>query len=175
MAIEELIAVIPPPSRPVCAVPTDSCRQVEQALGMSLPDDLFAIAKTYGSGAFIDGEIGFLNPFDSDYTTGIERNAINSRCFKDWFPDYPFASYPDVPGLLAWGHDSNGHSLFYLTEGDPSDWPVVLVPHEYEDRFDRWEMPLTTFLAKAFSNEIRSTVWTDSLDELNRNFLPQTA
>jgi hypothetical protein len=55
--------------------------------------------------------------------------------------------------LLPWGTDENGNTLHWLTEGVPNDWPVIAESHDGE--IERFDMSMTTFLAKALTREIR--------------------
>jgi hypothetical protein len=41
--------------------------------------------------------------------------------------------------------------LFWLTEGEPADWPLLVWPPE--QRFLRFDMPLTEFVYKLFSGK----------------------
>ena len=43
------------------------------------------------------------------------------------------------------GHDSNGGSAFWLTEGQPDEWPLIFYPREFCE-LERYSMPLVAFL-----------------------------
>lgn len=38
----------------------------------------------------------------------------------------PYALFPEPGGLLVWGVTDNGDEFYWLTEGAPDDWTVVV-------------------------------------------------
>jgi hypothetical protein len=95
------------------------------------------------------------NPFASDY---LDRVRMVGDCYRDLKAAegdefIPYGIFPTSPGLLAWGDEVNGNVLFWLTEGEPDAWPVVLFSR-HDGSFERWDMPMTAFLAKVFSGEM---------------------
>ena len=46
----------------------------------------------------------------------------------------------------------DGDKLTWLTDGEPNDWPVILV--NFCGEYERWDLSMTTFLVHAFSNQI---------------------
>ena len=57
-----------------------------------------------------------------------------------------------MPGLLAVGSDDNGRFIFWLTEGEPDDWPILVWP--LDRHFVRIEKSLTEFLYQLFSGAL---------------------
>ncbi|HZT80569.1 MAG TPA: hypothetical protein VFA26_10110, partial [Gemmataceae bacterium] len=82
------------------------------------------------------------------------------RIVKEWSETgkFPFGIYPDSVGLLPIGTDSNGGTLYYHTGGMPDEWPVIANPPRYFI-FERFELSLTSFLAKCFNGETRCVLW----------------
>jgi hypothetical protein len=124
-----------------------------------LPKEIVDFGKRYGTGMFGDN-VEVFNPFSSKYLQHVET-------FRDCYCDLkrtegdefiPYAIYPQNPGLLVCGSDVNGHSMFWLTEGPPDEWPLVLMSR-HDNSFERLEMSLTTFLAKVFSGAIDCVLW----------------
>jgi hypothetical protein len=69
----------------------------------------------------------------------------------------PYDIYPKSPGLLVWGSDVNGHMMFWLTEGQPEKWPLVLMT--VDGQFEQLQMSTTTFLARVFSGAMECILW----------------
>jgi hypothetical protein len=83
-----------------------------------------------------------------------ECELVERRCAR---ANIPYSVYPDAPGLLPWGRDENGSVMLWLTEGEPNDWPIVLV--RIEGGHERWDLSLTSFLAGTFGNRIKCLLW----------------
>ncbi len=169
MAITELLKVVPPPTSPKEAYNELAWETGQESLGVALPNDFREVGVRYGSGKFC-GYIGALNPLSEDFTTSIIyllevlRDIAESR-------KYPYKVFPDHPGLLPWGGDDNGHMLHWLTEGDADNWPVIIESHEGD--LERYDLSMTTFLAKALTNEIRPKhIWGRPFTEDELVFLP---
>jgi hypothetical protein len=122
MAIEELIAVVPPPLAPLEAGPMERRNEVEKALGVILPDDLYELGLRYGSGRFAN-EIEVFNPFSKKYLENVDMVSECYRGLKQAEGDdfIPYDIFPKSPGFLPWGDTMNGDVLFWLTEGEPSE------------------------------------------------------
>jgi hypothetical protein len=72
--------------------------------------------------------------------------------------DYPYGAFPPTPGLILWADDDNGCMLFWLTEGDPDRWPILVTPPDGYS-WERFELPMTAFLARAFSRQLHCVLW----------------
>jgi hypothetical protein len=154
--VDDLIDVAPPPEWRVDAGSPGEWDEVEQTLNTSHPDDFKLITNIYGSGNFNDLFYLF-NPFDSHGESGnLVNQALRRNCFGLSVLDYfvkiksidsslcPFPIYPEPDGLLPMGGDLNGGYAFWLTDGIPDDWPLILYPDWYE--IERHDMRLVDFL-----------------------------
>lgn len=136
---------------------------VEALLGLGLPPDYRAFVAEYGSGSFA-GFLFVLNPFSR--TEGIEFfsgvgvlcNALRDLKSFNGEKEVPFGVYPERPGLLPWGGDTNGNGLYWLTSGRPSAWPCI-VGAGRPTRWERFDLPMTSFLTGVLRREIRCKVW----------------
>lgn len=165
MAIEELLAVIPPPENPLEAVDNGAWERAQEIVGTKLPQDYLDYGLNYGTGTFC-GFLGVVNPLSDYFESSVEFLLETTRDIGTT-RKYQFRFHPDQPGLLPWGGDELGHTLHWLTEGQPDTWTVVLESHE--GGLQRIDVSMTTFLAKAFRNEIRPRdIWHDPFakDEL---------
>src|SRR5947209_15882365 len=163
MAVEELIAIVPPPAQPIDAGTPVQWAAVEQKLGTRLPADFRAFIQHYGSGAFNDPGrliISIRNPFapNFDQLARLDRERLLNAKRAVGNEEFPFEIFPSSPGLLQWGHDIDGWMLLWLTEGNPDRWPVLVCPPGPYD-FERIDLLMTSFLAKAFARELTWTIW----------------
>jgi len=159
MAIHELLAVVPPPVDPIDTGSQAQWEALLEELGTALPDDLRDIGHHYGSGAFAQGEIQVFNLFQKEYREIIASQCQILRETKDGLEpeEIPYAIFPESPGLFPCGRDNNGNKLTWLTSNNPGDWTIVVI--DEGDGCEHWKYSLTTFLAKAFTNEITCSSW----------------
>ena len=170
MAISELVAIVRAPQQ---ALETDNGNvwtRVVEDIGLTLPGDLREFGERYGSGRFCGGFIQVFNPLSVHYRKFIDHECNLLRKIASDIVPIEFAIYADRPGLFPWGRDEHGHRMYWLTEGLPEHWPIILRTRECE--FERWEMPITTFLAKALSNEIKCLLWQTPFSKKQRVFNP---
>ncbi len=156
--LDSLQKLIAPPSKATECGPLTQRKSVERALGLPLPSDLYEFARLYGGGAFGTREFNYLveiwNPFSAVFVKWVTEFAETFRDVKTAEGEsyIPFDIYPERPGLLTFGCGDNRQYLFWLTEGEPDDWPILLWPPER--RFLRFDMRLSEFLYRLFSGKI---------------------
>lgn len=161
MSISELTAIVPPPDG--AEKPSRKIwKSIESKLQVTLPKDLNDIVSTYGSGTFVDKGrhwIKIYNPCSAEYPEEIITHRTNLEAFKagegDDFVPYPV--FPSKPGLLACGSDANANEIYWLTEGKPEDWSIVIRTPSNE--YEQFRGPLSSFLAKVFRREITVEAW----------------
>ena len=71
-----------------------------------------------------------------------------------------YNAFPTKPGLLPWGEDDNGCTMYWLVEGPPNDWPIIVNPPRYSE-YQQFHLSMTTFLAKAFTRQLKCILWDD--------------
>lgn len=157
MAIAELLAVVPPPKRPLELGREEQWTQVRAGFEVPLPDDWKDYGMTFGTGR-VGGWLQVLNPFSNEYGACMRSELSHIKLIKERNPEFPYAIYPATPGLLTWGRDDHGNRMYWLTEGPADRWPTILRTRDGE--MEQWDMPMTTFLAKALSNELKCVLWT---------------
>jgi hypothetical protein len=165
MALRNLISVISPPAAPKENSNGSALHKLEIALGISFPADYKEYAAAYGSGGFLDLgglSIDILNPLAKNY-----RERLHSFCgfashakLVSTEDEFPFEVFPDIPGLLPWGIDDAGGSLSWLTEGPADAWPIIAMVAR-ESIIERFDMPMTEFLASCFSRKMKCIMWQD--------------
>src|SRR5271156_3508213 len=85
MAIEDLLAVVRPPTRRVEVGKPSQVPAIEEHLMLSLPRDYIDFGLHYGSGVFFDRggvSITAINPFSKRYMEGVRLNAEFLREMK---------------------------------------------------------------------------------------------
>jgi SMI1-KNR4 cell-wall len=125
-------------------------------LGLRLPSDYKQFWRCYGAGEFVDPPrlgIQVWDPF-SDYY--FDKISADCDSLRRWGEAVPYSVYPEVPGLLPWGSDDNGYTLYWLTEGHPDMWPVLFRPPREHTYFERIDLSMTSYLAGCFSQRIKA-------------------
>lgn len=166
MSIKELISSAPPPEKVSDVPKKPNWKKIEAALKVSLPGDYKEFVVTYGTGVLCNFLI-VCNPFSSQEGFGllpfVTLMSTTLAQLKDTEGDkqVPFNIHPDRPGLLAWGGDENGNGLYWFTKGRPEAWPCV-VGEARGKRWERFDLPMTSFLGKILRKEIRCKIWPSS-------------
>jgi hypothetical protein len=123
--LSRLVALVPPPAKPVDSGSLSRRKSVEKTIGTALPDDFCELASVYGSGEFrtdrYSNVMAIENPFSHWFTKSLQKT---SKMFAGSWSGYQM--YPESPGLLMCGNGEGPRALFYLTEGAPNDWPLLV-------------------------------------------------
>jgi hypothetical protein len=163
MAIDELTALVAPPESPSEVPERPGWKAIEKRLGVHLPSDYKEYVTTYGSG-LLGNFIIVASPFSAhegvELFSVIEMSctALRERKENEGEEGVPFAIFPEESGLLPWGGDENGNGLYWLTEGAPDHWPC-LVGAGRDRRWQRFDMPMSSFLAKVLSGDVKCKIW----------------
>lgn len=168
MAIEDLLKLIPPPASQLKTVDKHRWKKNEKALGIHLPTDYFDYVRFYGSGCFDDHGrllIFVWNPCARFYLKDLRRICEDLCWSRELDPrstNCPYGVFPSRPGWLPWGSDMDGNLMCWLTEGEPDQWPLILLTSDHTG-FQQLDMPMTTFLARAFTRKIQSILWANPI------------
>jgi hypothetical protein len=162
MVLERLRKLLPPPADPVEAGRPDRWAKVEAALGTGLPDDFKAFTELYGSGK-VDDFLYLFNPFAAgeDGNLLFERDRVLAAYAETRakYPErLPLPPFPEPGGVLPVGRSDNGDELYWVTQGAPADWPVLLL----ESRASFQEvhrMPVTGLLAALCAGELHTEIF----------------
>ncbi|ALC89081.1 hypothetical protein AM500_04190 [Bacillus sp. FJAT-18017] len=172
---ERLLNVLIPPAVPVNAGTDSEWKHVETRLGTRLPDDYKSFIEMYGTGS-IDNFLWVLNPFEKNenlslFETGkalIEAYLVSQSNFPE---DYPYTVFPSEGGLLPWGLTDNGDELYWLTTGDPNDWPVVVYETRSADNY-KYSLSVTEFLGKCLTREMACEAFPEEFSDEDLKFQP---
>lgn len=163
---------------PVDAGPLDNWTKIEDGIGTQLPTDYKQYIAIFGTGSFSKADFTFLfpfNPFSRRYNLQEYQELILTT-YEECRLDSPdiciFNAFPEKDGLLPWGQTDNGNSLYWLTNGHPDFWEVVVFDGDYFEHV-KYNLTMTGFLVAWLSGEIEINVFPKlNLDEVN--FYPLT-
>jgi hypothetical protein len=177
MSIDALRRVLPPPATPVeVQVPRDGWEAVERSLGTALPEDYKLFLAIYGTGSVADfiwvsNPFSVLRPWFPWLSAALWAEHATAEGRGGRSPSFPL--FPAPNGLLPWGHTDNGNKLFWVTEGAPADW-VVLVTSPRGGTEDLVLASMSQFLTDICSGEYRCPEFPDDL-VADEDFRPLSA
>ncbi|RKR93068.1 SUKH superfamily protein [Micromonospora pisi] len=147
MSMRKLITLVATPDRRIDVPSPQEFATCEAELGLALPADFKELLSAYGVGRFLD--YLFAYPL-AGHDMNIRRNSLlleGHSASRDKFPAwYPYPLYPEANGLLLWGGTYDGHSLCWLTGGEPDKWPVV-VWHQRNSDYRLYQGGAVAFIA----------------------------
>jgi hypothetical protein len=123
-ASEDLVRLVPPPSRTV-AVP--DWEAVEVRLGARLPSDYKWLFEQYGSGRW-DDFLTVLEPESSNDHVRLEHQAKRAAWALDYLRDGGLDIPYQIAELLPFAGTDNGDTCYWLRRpaDDPDAWTVVV-------------------------------------------------
>jgi len=154
MTIEALIKAIPPPTAPFEAY-IGPWQPFETALGTPLPQDYKDFVRLYGSGRWVEF-FGISVPVSRSPNLRLvpHAHAVAGMFRAMEEPPYPpYPLWPAAGGLLPFGGSDNGDEFFWLSQGAPADWRVVVWDRGM-DEFETLDCDLTDFIAGIVTGEI---------------------
>jgi hypothetical protein len=170
MTIEALIKVVPPPAEPLEAF-VAPWEAVEADLGTPLPHDYKEFVRRYGNGLFM--ELLWICIPRSAHANRLEFAPIASRIFKEDFPDFPYAIWPDPGGLFPIGMTENHDCIFWRMAGPTKDWTII-VWGRASKACEAFPCGLTEFLTGLARGTIRPRDFPSDLTACEHLFQPVT-
>ncbi len=168
MPLTDLLAVCPPPARPVNPPTAQQWGDFESLIGHALPPDYKAFLDCYGSGVFgvFTEDCSFFDllfvvspgqppdkhdlnaiPLMSELTTTI--GDINAK----WPETVPAPAWPAPGGLLYVGGTTTTHSIYWKTDGAETSWTCMISDYGCDNWF-AWEGDLTSLLAAIVTGRV---------------------
>jgi hypothetical protein len=159
--IDALIKQVPPPAQTSYQPNSDDWLNVEEKLGLSLPDEYKTIIGFYGDFYWSDF-FHLLNPFSSNkylnLFTQLEMILEAERDMRKMYPEhYPLPLYPEANGLLPFFMTDNGDTGFWITYLQPEKWSILIKAArspEFEVSFFKTAMFLYQFTGGRFQSTI---------------------
>lgn len=126
VALRKLIAIIPPPKRPIGVGSAERWARTEATLGTALPEDYRQFVHAYGARLFAGFYLINTPGSKGSHSNLVEYHNLIAPSIMSYDSfDLEYDIHPTRPGLLTWGHDENGHRHYWLTKGKPDHWTVV--------------------------------------------------
>ncbi|NTU21995.1 SMI1/KNR4 family protein [Brevibacillus sp. HB1.2] len=175
MAIQKLKEILPPPIKAIHTGNEEAFNEFQDKLGVMLPNDYKQFVLTYGVGS-IDDFIWVHNPFVEN--TALNLNEQMSDMLEAYnesrknHPDhFKFPTFPEKGGILPWGGTDNGDELYWLTQGDPENWKVLIYGTRSSD-FVQYALTMTDFLQKVLNKEIICEFFPEDIPSEAPKFTP---
>jgi hypothetical protein len=173
MSVQKLTEVLKPPADTVPFNPA-LWPDVEGRIG-KLPKAYKDFANNFGAGSiddFIWVYIPLIDNQNLDLLQQIPAHEQTLRVLKE-DPNYSlqFKVEPGPGGLLPFGTTDNGDGLYWLMEGDPDEWKVVVV----EGRAANWELfaeSMTDFLAGLLTKRLKCAIFPGDFPSEEPRFAP---
>src|SRR6266516_3597355 len=136
-ALDTLLRLVPAPAALSEVADEQGWASVEKALGVTLPQDIFDLAATYGSGWF-RGSVGHTYRIENPYSRRFPRQV------KAWqavyadlrangvYSPFPGDLYPADPGLLCVGFGESPIALFISLRERKPDGDVFALTYQRE-------------------------------------------
>lgn len=168
MSVSNLSQLVSPPDSPIDPGSVDHRQNLESEIGLVLPDDVYEFIAVFGSGMFSD-TLNVLNPFSSSYLDTVNQISECYRGLKLSEGDalIPYEIHPNRPGLFPCATEVNGGLIFWLTEGAPAAWPLILMTVDFQ--FERRDVSLIEFLEQVFRGSSGCVLW--DLDWVQANLV----
>ena len=115
-------------SRGCRAYDPDRWIAVEQEFRLSFPGSYKAMVEAFGVSSWGDFLL-LRSPFSREVNLQefVARTLDADRTSRAAFPAYyPLPLYPEAGGLFPWAGTDNGDILYFITAGEPDDWPTVI-------------------------------------------------
>jgi SMI1-KNR4 cell-wall len=157
VTLQRLRQVAAPPPAPSGTGTPEEWAAAERALGLELPGDYKELVRTYGSGKFANF-IFVYTPFTSNpYSNLLEQRGLNLAAYKTMRAQAPrtapYPAYPEPGGVLPRAHTENGDVLYWLTEGPPDQWPIIVIETRHGS-LQQYDLTTTEFLAQALEGRL---------------------
>jgi hypothetical protein len=153
MTVARLSELVSPPDAPVAAA--GDFAAIEADLGTPLPGDYKELVRRYGYGTFCDF-LQLWSPFFGDCTMMAEARGVldaDAQLARVAPKAVPFMRFPEPDGALPWARSDNGDVAYWLTWGEPEQWPVALWNPRSGQHYDLVERGAAAFLADWISGE----------------------
>jgi hypothetical protein len=162
MHAQNLLKLVTRPESPLFPGTPTEWKETEERLGTSLPEDYKWYVRNYGVG-LIDDFLHVFNPFSTDKYCRLDLTPESEAGYllavlrdhrqNEFADEFPYPAYPEKGGLLPWGNTDQSIILYWLTEGHPDTWRVVVeYPSPWE--FTVFEETATSFLEGIITRRI---------------------
>jgi hypothetical protein len=161
MSIEQLKRVLQPPPNPREVPRLSDWLELEDALGCSLPDDYRRFIEVYGTGRIAEF-LSIFNPFSAHrYLNLREQLRIQAQVLEElesFGEVLPYKIHPVPGGVFPFGATDNGDVMFWVCDGIPDNWHVVVNASRSPD-WERFDEDMTAFLTETLCGGTRPSAF----------------
>lgn len=151
LGIGALSKVVSPPAEPVETF-AGPWEPLEAYLGTALPQDYKDFALLYGAGVFMDFLIVHVPSIKGSLLT-LEPQVRDAPLMFWPGEELPHSFWPHIDGLIRFGCTDFGDQLYWLPEGPPDTWKVVMWDRGWSE-FETFDCGLAEFLGGLASGMI---------------------
>ncbi|MER5522119.1 SMI1/KNR4 family protein [Streptomyces sp. NPDC002763] len=173
-AREELLRLVPPQPSTDATVDAVDWEEVEDELGISLPDDYKWLSERYGPGGF-DNFMTILHPRSEFWPTRLVDAAERAAELLEQMPESLRKKVPyRIDHLLAVGKTDNGDTIYWVTDPEtrPNEWTVT-ANGARNTKWPHFDGGLVEFLAAVLSGTTRMDVFPSDFPSARPAFAPQ--
>jgi len=172
--LDKLIKILPPPEFPQKTGDKEQWGEFFGALGTELPTDYVKFIGIYGTGG-IDNFLWILTPFVNDENVnylGRQKEMKDSYIqSKKNFPQYyKHDVYPSSGGILPWAYTDNGDELYWLTDGKPDEWKIVVYESRSPENYT-YSLTMVEFLYQIITKELICNAFPDDFPSNETTFV----
>jgi hypothetical protein len=171
-SLDALTQTMRPPAAPSETPDGGGWQSVENRLRMELPEDYKEFIARYGTGS-VDGFLWVLNPFSTNkHLNFFDEGGVKLEALRELrHESIPYPLHPDVNGVLPWGITDNGDVLYWLCNGPPSNW-VIVVNESRGPRWREYKLSTSDFLARLVAKELVVDVFPEDFPSESPEFIP---
>ncbi|TAJ68635.1 MAG: hypothetical protein EPO51_27565 [Phenylobacterium sp.] len=172
--IEALTEIVPPPAEPFRPF-VGPWEPLEAYLGTELPQDYKDFSRLYGSGLFMDFVIVYVPSIENSRLT-LEPQVREAPMMFSPEEHLPYPFWPHVGGLIRFGCSDFGDQLYWLPEGAPDDWKVVMWQRHgpYDQPFEEFDCGMAEFLGGLAKGTIVPGAYKEGLEPYEPMFQPHS-
>jgi hypothetical protein len=172
--IGALTAIVPPPGTPFRPF-TGPWKPLEAYLGTELPQDYKDFSRLYGSGLFMDFLIVYVPEIQNSRLT-LEPQVREAPMMFSSQETLPYPFWPHVAGLIRFGCTDFGDQLYWLPEGEPDDWKVVMWQRHgpYDQAFEKFDCGMAEFLGGLADGTVVPRAYSEGLERYEPMFQPHS-
>ncbi|SFH72223.1 hypothetical protein SAMN04515618_102128 [Collimonas sp. OK307] len=175
MTIKELTAVLQPPEVPIEAPSSGGWSEVERRLKTALPQDYKDYVEIFGSGA-VSNFLWILNPFSVNPNLNLEQQLKTQTDvlgdLRNYGEDVPYRCFPQAGGIFPFALSDNGDVLYWLTNGLPAEWTVV-VNEARGPEWQHFDLPMTDFVTGVLTKKFSCHIFPSNFPGQFPNFSPK--
>jgi hypothetical protein len=147
--LARLMELMPPPPQPAQSEgdPVD-WQAVEKQWGTGFPSDYVEFVNNYVDGS-VENYLSIGSPNEGPRNRVFAPRADVLEKTKS-----PWPAWPEPGGLIAWGGNSSGDSVFWRTSPDPEQWTIVVWRRQQVPAWVEFHVGIVEFLLRTLAGDL---------------------